>query len=119
MSVVGVALVVVFEVNNEEEEEEEEEAFVLSMFWPSSNCAELRGESLEDSVGSAIVGGCVVWCGEQGFQCAGGHSSGAVFAEPKSQIRRRRTVFISSNKTDTVYLHPFGYEHNSTDRDRG
>jgi hypothetical protein len=56
MSVVGVALVVVFEVNNEEEEEEEEEAFVLSVFWPSSNCAELRGESLEDSVGSAIVG---------------------------------------------------------------
>jgi hypothetical protein len=44
----------VFEVNNEEEEEEEEEAFVLSVFWPSSNCAELRGESLEDSVGSAI-----------------------------------------------------------------
>ena len=81
MSVVGVALVVVFEVNNEEEEEEEEEAFVLSVFWPSSNCAELRGESLEDSVGSAIVGGCVVWCGEQGFQCAGGHSSGAVFAD--------------------------------------
>ena len=67
MSVVGVALVVVFEVNNEEEEEEEEEAFVLSVFWPSSNCAELRGESLEDSVGSAIVGGCVVWCGEQGI----------------------------------------------------
>ena len=65
MSVVGVALVVVFEVNNEEEEEEEEEAFVLSVFWPSSNC--LRGESLEDSVGSAIVRGCVVWCGEQGF----------------------------------------------------
>ena len=73
MSVVGVALVVVLEVNNEEEEEEEE-AFVLSVFWPSSNCAELRGESLEDSVGSAIVGGCVVWCGEQG-----GHSSGASF----------------------------------------
>jgi hypothetical protein len=55
----------------------------LSVFWPSSNCAELRGESLEDSVGSAIVGGCVVWCGEQGFQCAG-HSSG-VFV--KSLIR--------------------------------
>ena len=77
MSVVGVALVVVFEVNNEEEEEEEEEAFVLSMFWPSSNCAELRGESLEDSVGSAIVGGCVV--NKDFFQCAGGHSSGASF----------------------------------------
>ena len=97
MSVVGVALVVVFEVNNEEEEEEEEEAFVLSVFWPSSNCAELRGESLEDSVGSAIVGGCVVWCGEQGILSRGSFQEDSKIPKlaplsNSSQVRRYDAV---------------------------
>ena len=62
MSVVGVALEVVFEVFVVDKEEEVDEAFALSVFWPSK---ELRGESLEDNVGSAIV---VV---NKEFLCAG------------------------------------------------